>query len=99
MSNLIYQIEKNGNEVVRFEVSEFKGKEYINIRIWYEAGNGEYKPTQKGVTLDLDKADELYKGMDRLKVFLADKANGTVQEPVGNHTSFIDALDEEEGEE
>ena len=87
MSNLIYQIEKNGNEVVRFEVSEFKGKEYINIRIWYEAGNGEYKPTQKGVTLDLDKADELYKGMDRLKVFLADKAKST-----NKKVSFRDAL-------
>ena len=96
MSNLIYQIEKNGGDVVRFEVSEFKGKEYINIRIWYETPNGEYKPTQKGITLELSKMSELSEGMKRLEAFIADKNSGNIQDAVGEHKSFVDALDEDE---
>lgn len=73
MSDLIYQIEKNGTEVVRFEVSEFKEKEYINIRIWYQTPGGDFRPTQKGVTLELSKFKELQNGMDKLGEYLKDR--------------------------
>lgn len=44
-------IQKNATEVIRVEVSEYKGEKYFNVRIWYQDKNGEYKPTQKGVAI------------------------------------------------
>ena len=35
MAVLIKDIQRNNNEIIRIEVSEFKGRELINIRIWY----------------------------------------------------------------
>ena len=58
MSVIIKDIQRNSSEIIRIEVSEFKGRELINVRIWYQtidsrSGDVVYKPTQKGVTLNL----------------------------------------------
>lgn len=42
---------------IRIEVSEYKGKEYINFRRWYEA-DGEWKPSNKGITLKIEEWSE-----------------------------------------
>lgn len=48
----IKDIEKGGGEIIRIEVSEYKGQKYLNVRVWYTDKNtGEYKPTQKGVAI------------------------------------------------
>ncbi len=51
MSVLIKDIPKSNNEIIRIEISEFKGRDLINIRIWFqsfdEKGNAVYKPRRK----------------------------------------------------
>jgi len=47
----IRDIDKGKGEIFRVEISEFKGKHFVNIRVWYTDPNGEYKPTQKGVAI------------------------------------------------
>ena len=53
MGNIIKDIKRNEREIIRLEVSEFEGKELINLRIWYQAidsgGDVVYKPTKKGL--------------------------------------------------
>ena len=45
-------VPKGKGEIIRVEISEFKGQNYFNIRIWYtDKDSGEYKPTSRGVTL------------------------------------------------
>ncbi|NLV67215.1 MAG: hypothetical protein GXY14_06025 [Spirochaetes bacterium] len=83
MAVLIKDIQRNANEIIRIEVSEFKGKELINIRIWYVAardndGNEIYKPTQKGIALDIAEFDELRKGIDKLEAYIKDSNTGTI---------------------
>jgi len=83
MAILIKDIQRNANEIIRIEVSEFKGKELINIRIWYLAGrdasgNDIYKPTQKGVALNISEFAELQDGIARLSDYIADKSDGVV---------------------
>lgn len=52
----IKDIEKGGGEIIRIEVSEYKGQKYLNVRVWYTDKNtGEYKPTQKGVAIKPDQ--------------------------------------------
>lgn len=50
--SIIQDIDKGAGEIIRVEISEYKGQSYLNIRIWYtDKNSGEYKPTQKGVTI------------------------------------------------
>lgn len=81
MSVIIKDIKKNNNEIIRIEVSEFKGRDLINIRIWYQSidtGSGDlvYKPTPKGVTLNISEFEELKDGVDKLGNYILDQLTG-----------------------
>ncbi|MCB1174982.1 MAG: transcriptional coactivator p15/PC4 family protein [Leptospiraceae bacterium] len=57
---IIKDIDRGRGEIIRIEVSEFKGQHHLNIRIWYtDKDSGEFKPTQKGVTFRVDQYAEL----------------------------------------
>ena len=101
MGVLIKDIQRNNNEIIRIEVSEFKGKELINLRIWYVAdrdskGNNIYKPTQKGVALNIAEFAELKDGIDRLQAYINDKNAGTVPEQLSEQKKIDDSTEEEE---
>ena len=59
-------IQKNSTEQVRLSVNEYKGKKYIDIRTYFEADDGDYKPTKKGVALSVDLYNELKEGIESL---------------------------------
>jgi len=83
MGVLIKDIQRNSTEIIRIEVSEFKGRELINIRIWYQSvagGEVVYKPTQKGVTLNINEFHELKDGIDRLSTYIADRESDVMPE-------------------
>jgi hypothetical protein len=44
------EIEK-GEDLVRVSLTEFKGRQYVEVRTYYMADDGEWKPTRKGITL------------------------------------------------
>ena len=44
------EIEK-GEDIVRVSLTEFKGRQYVEVRTYYMADDGEWKPTRKGITL------------------------------------------------
>ena len=79
MGQIIKDIQRNEREIIRIEVSEFKGKDLINLRIWYQAidSNGDiiYKPTQKGIAVDISRYDELKDGIDKLGQYIKDREN------------------------
>lgn len=53
-------IDKGAGEVIRLEISEFKGKKLFNIRIWYtDKESGQLRPTQKGVTIRPEQFGEI----------------------------------------
>ncbi|MCU0822741.1 MAG: transcriptional coactivator p15/PC4 family protein [Spirochaetes bacterium] len=83
MSTIIKDIQRNNNEIIRIEISEFKGNELINLRIWYQAidenGNVIYKPTQKGVALNINKYDELKEAINKVEEYINDKKAGLIK--------------------
>ncbi len=88
MSVIIKDIKKNNNEIIRIEVSEYKGRELINVRIWYQAidsasGDLVYKPTQKGVTLNISEFEELKDGVEKLGNYIHDQLSGGKPEQPG----------------
>lgn len=91
MGQIIADIERNSREIIRIEVSEFKGKELINLRIWYSHFDGSYRPTQKGVALDISKYDDLKAAIDKIGSFIKDKESGVIpdiNEPIEDAVAF-----------
>lgn len=64
---IIYEFDRNSIEKVRISIEDFKGKRLIHIRIYedYKDGQG-FKPTKRGVSVDVSLAKELKKGINRL---------------------------------
>ena len=53
MEKTVQDIEK-GQDLIRVELSEFKGNQYVGARIYYMDDKGDWKPTRKGLTLTPD---------------------------------------------
>jgi hypothetical protein len=70
MSEPIASMEKGPTEKIFFNLSEYKGKKYADIRIYYEDDEGEWKPTKKGITLTLDRFSEFKEKLGALEEFL-----------------------------
>ena len=52
------EIKKNRTEIIRIKKSEYKGKEFVDCRIFYEK-DGEYHPTKKGISFNPGIAKEV----------------------------------------
>jgi hypothetical protein len=96
VGQVIADIGKNSREIIRVEVSEFKGKDLINLRIWFQHFDGEYKPTQKGITLDVAHYKELKDAIDKVGQYLMDKKKGVVPDI---NQKIADTIIEDENEE
>jgi hypothetical protein len=57
-----HTIHKNRREQVRIGLNEYKGTEYIDIRLFFQAEEG-WRPTGKGITLKPALYGELLKGV------------------------------------
>ena len=71
--DVIGEMEKGWNEKIVFGVSEFKGKNYANIRIFYEDDEGEWKPTKKGISVNLEDFQEFKDHMEKLDTYIQEK--------------------------
>jgi hypothetical protein len=79
MTDFVAEMEKGWNEKIVFGVSEFKGKKYADVRIYFEDDEGEWKPTKKGVTVALERFYEFKENLEKLEEFLL--ANGLISQP------------------
>jgi hypothetical protein len=73
MNDVVAEMDKGWNEKIVFSVSQFKGKDYANIRIYYEDDEGEWKPTKKGITVSMDSFAEFKEHLEELEAFLKEK--------------------------
>ncbi len=51
------EIERSETEVLRVSTEEFKGRKYLDVRVYFANDEGEWKPTKKGITVQPDKID------------------------------------------
>jgi phosphopantothenoylcysteine synthetase/decarboxylase len=57
---LLGKIEKNNREEIQIKKVEKKGKEYIDIRVfWSDGTSDDFKPSQKGVAIPTEHLEEL----------------------------------------
>jgi len=70
MSNeqVISEFRKNAKEEVRVSLSNYRGHDLIDIRVFYHSGNidGDLLPTKKGITMSTKHIPDLKKAIDRV---------------------------------
>ena len=71
----LYTFRKNSREQVLIGLSEFKGTDYISVRVFIDPDSpgGDPIPTRKGITLSIEQAEELLAGIDALRAELVER--------------------------
>ena len=65
---LLATIERTPTEQLQISISEYKGKSYFNLRIFYTTDDGaNWLPTKKGVTFAPDQLDILSDAIEEAK--------------------------------
>jgi hypothetical protein len=67
---VVSSFKRNPTEEVRAGIKEFKGRRYIDLRIYYMDDQGEWKPTRKGISLATDFMPELKKAVGAIETEL-----------------------------
>ena len=44
-------VRKNANEIIRIERGEYRDVDLLHVRVWYDDGTGDCKPSRKGLSL------------------------------------------------
>ena len=64
---LIAEIEKNSTERIRVAVTEYKGHKFIDCRVYFEDGQGEWRPTKKGIALNGETILEVIEALQKAR--------------------------------
>jgi len=62
---VIYEFRKNTVEKCIIEFSKFRGRELIALRVYCRADDNDWMPTQKGISMSIDRIVDLKKGIDK----------------------------------
>lgn len=65
---LIATIEKNKSEVIRVSLSEFNGHDLANLRVWFQADDGDMRPGKAGLAFRLEKLPAVIQALNDLEV-------------------------------
>lgn len=68
MSVLVATVDKNQREQVQISLENFKGHNLVAIRVFYDAGGGEMKPSKKGLSIRPEMVDDILDGLEAAKV-------------------------------
>ena len=67
-AKLLATIERSDTEQLQISVSEYKGRSYLNMRIFYTTDEGAtWLPTKKGVTFSPDQLDLLTEAIEEAR--------------------------------
>jgi len=62
-AKVLHEFKRNGEDTLRISLSTFKGRTFVDIRLFYQDAKGELRPTKKGVTVPPDLWDEFRAGV------------------------------------
>ena len=59
-AKILANIPRTATEEIQIAINEYKGKQYLDLRVYYTTDDGlNWNPTKKGVTFSPDKLSEL----------------------------------------
>ncbi len=66
-NKVVHAFEKNSAERVQVTLSTFKGREYMDLRVYFEGDDGEMHPSRKGLTLSTALLPDLESAILKLR--------------------------------
>ncbi|RKY85167.1 transcriptional coactivator p15 [candidate division KSB1 bacterium] len=69
----MYRFQKNATEEVRVSLTEYLGHKLIDIRVYYQGEDDEYHPTKKGLSISVEKFNELKESIKSIETTLKKK--------------------------
>lgn len=54
---------KNSREEVQISLDEFNGHSLINMRVWFQAADGEMRPSRQGLSIRVEQFPELMEAL------------------------------------
>ncbi len=61
-------IEKTDTERIQIEAKEYKGKDYVDVRLFFKSDDGkDWLPTKKGITIGPGKLGRLIDALTAIK--------------------------------
>ena len=74
-AKILATIDRTDTEQLQISVSEYRGKSYFNLRIFYTTDEGAtWLPTKKGVTFSPDQLDTLEEAIQEAKtIFMSEE--------------------------
>jgi hypothetical protein len=70
---VLHEFKRNADDTLRISLSNFKGRTYVDIRLFYQDANGELAPTKNGVTVTPELWDEFRTGIAAAEEALQEK--------------------------
>jgi len=73
-NKMIGQFHKNSTELVEVHLTEFRGQNYVDVRIWTlpnPAEPGTQQPTKKGVCINVDLLPKLIEALQKAETALS----------------------------
>ena len=99
MDELIAQFEKNATEVVRVSITEYRKRQFIDVRIYYSDDEGQYRPTKKGVSLNPEVYPDFKRALAALEKTLLERDLLTPEDlaDISEDLTDIPAVEVDEG--
>lgn len=69
---LIRVIDKAVGSRIHVRLSRFRDRDYLDIRNFYEADDGEWKPTRKGIAIPVDLYRDLVSALEEAGKLIKD---------------------------
>jgi hypothetical protein len=74
MSKSICELSKNAREKLIFKLNEFKGKHYLDVRVYLVGENGgQPVPTKKGLTLAVNLYPQFKEALGRVEAVMVER--------------------------
>lgn len=70
MEALVARIAKNPTEEVRVSLTSYRGHDLVDIRVFFQDEQGEWRPTKRGVSLSVDSFAELREAVAKAEEML-----------------------------
>ena len=72
-AKILATIDRSATEQLQISISEYRGKSYFNLRIFYTTDDGlTWLPTKKGVTFAPDQLDVLSEAIEEASMVVAE---------------------------
>ena len=65
--HVVHVIPKGERHEVRVSLSKYRGRTFVDLRLFIVDGQGEWIPTRKGVTVDVRQLEELEEAVLKLR--------------------------------